>query len=302
MRFGHGTATGIARADKKDDQARHLLEGSGVDRSFALESPVLFANPHPGRIASQMRGTRVDHHVEIGDVSQRQGRGRGRLIRPAEGSQHQGRRSELHHAAHERIGRAAQGQNALGCDQAPHFRGETAEQTIRLREREHQGQGPWPQPPGQAPADQRQGRNPVADLLGAAQQESQGHRARGFPKRSKPGYAIGPQRTGGKAIDRFCRQPDHAPLSQAGDRLVDHVARIIALQKVDPLRGARSIRHRNPNIAAVEGWRRFATKNSACEQRRFLRGTWVHHNHRLTSCKPGHAASTARAGAALCLS
>ena len=139
-------------------------------------------------------------------------------------------------------------------------------------------------------------------LRGCAAGGSRGPRLEASPSRRSRATPSARSALARKAINRLCRKADHPPLSQGGDGLVDHVARIVALQKVDPLRGARSVRHDNPNIAAVEGWRRFATKNSACEQRRFLRGTWAHHNHRWTSCKPGHAAKKARAGAALCLS
>ncbi len=50
----------------------------------------------------------------------------------------------------------------------------------------------------------------------------------------------------GECVDGLSRQADDSPLGKGSDRLMDHVARIVTVEKVDPLGVCRRFSHQNP--------------------------------------------------------
>ena len=55
------------------------------------------------------------------------------------------------------------------------------------------------------------------------------------PSRRSPCEPLRVQRTGRQGVDGLGRQADDSPLGEGSDRLMNHVARIVTVQQVDPL-------------------------------------------------------------------
>ena len=66
----------------------------------------------------------------------------------------------------------------------------------------------------------------------------------GLAQRSHPRHALGIERASRQPIDRFGRQAHHAALRQTGDGAMDHIAEVVGLRHVDPLRRNRRVSHR----------------------------------------------------------
>ena len=98
------------------------------------------------------------------------------------------------------------------------------------------------------PGQSRQAiRRPTCEIRGTQSVTSSGPFRSKVSGREAPGRrsartratASGVQRTGSQAVDRLGRQPDHAALCQASDGTMDHVAQVVGLRDVDPLRRNR---------------------------------------------------------------
>ena len=126
-------------------------------------------------------------------------------------------------------------------------RGQPLIQPVGHRPREDQGDRPRPEPPGQPAAHLRDPGHPVGDLRRTLQQQGQRPRRLAGPQLPHPRHAGGVQGAGDQAVDRLGRQADDAPLRQARDRTMDHIALVVGLRYVDPLRRNRLVSHRTPS-------------------------------------------------------
>ena len=93
-----------------------------------------------------------------------------------------------------------------------------------------------PEPPGHPPAHLRDPGDPIGDFFRAFQEQGQRASGPGPSQRSHPRHALGVERAGRHAIDRFGREAHHAALRQTGDGAMDDIADVVGLRHVDPLR------------------------------------------------------------------
>ena len=217
------TAAGVAGADEKDDQTRHLGECPGIDDPFAFDRPALVVDSHLGAMPPPTGWSRVDHHVQPGKPARESAVIAGCLsARPTvpstTGAGVSSSTSCRKGSAERR--RASPPAGAMTCRT---LGGRRPNRPSVIPGWEDQGQRPRPEPPGQAAADLRYSRHPVGALLGSLDHECERLRA----PACRPAVRAIPSAcscAGGECVDGLGCQPDHAPLSKGSDRLMDHVA------------------------------------------------------------------------------